>query len=234
MLRVRSLVGVAAALIATPLMGLPAWGAACTAGSVNLYTGFNGTVQTGNFSCDVGPLTFSNMFLQSHNVTFNDPAIVPFIVDGEFGLQLSYSATATLTKDADFSWTFDVTGPGIVDAFARLTGSVQNGGVASLVETVADASNTALGQIHLSLPSPFEQTLLFPAQQFVAVSKNQHNFVVPEGVTVDGGLSFSETSLLVNAFSLVPGPIAGAGVPGLVAACGGLLALARRRRRQTA
>jgi hypothetical protein len=53
------------------------------------------------------------------------------------------------------------------------------------------------------------------------------NFVDTQGA----GLSHTAW---VGTFSQVPGPIAGAGLPGLIAACGGLLALARRRKARAA
>jgi CHRD domain len=83
------------------------------------------------------------------------------------------------------------------------------------------------------------------------------SFFNPAFVTMQGGMEQAETALIAGIengltyFNIhttqfsggelrtqllplgvpVPGPIVGAGLPGLVAACGGLLALARRRRR---
>ena len=62
--------------------------------------------------------------------------------------------------------------------------------------------------------------------------------LVPPGATFVSeatGFTFNNTNITAAAFSdpaVVPGPIAGAGLPGLIAGCGALLALARRRRRQ--
>jgi len=52
-----------------------------------------------------------------------------------------------------------------------------------------------------------------------------HTFVTASPALASNGA-------IQTGFSAVPGPILGGGIPGLVMACGGLLALARRRRQR--
>jgi hypothetical protein len=230
MLKVRSLVGVAAALIATPLMGLPAWGAACVPGTVASYEAL------GNTGCTVGPLTFFNIDITTAGFgggVINTISLSPFTEFGEFGLQLIYSAIAQtnsnfpLGASTDLAWTMGVAGPpAIIDAFASITGTVTGTGSVSLGEQIFNGlTGQQIGAISLTAPNT-SQTIFFPPTDSIFVMKNQANFSGIEGNAF--------TSILVNAYSVVPGPIAGAGLPGVVAACGGLLALARRRRRQIA
>jgi hypothetical protein len=54
------------------------------------------------------------------------------------------------------------------------------------------------------------------------------DFAFAELNGLGGNVEFYVSGLTYNA---VPGPMVGAGLPGLIAACGGLLALARRRRK---
>jgi hypothetical protein len=228
MLKVRSLVGVAAALIATPLMGLPAWGAACVPGSVASYE------LLGNTGCTVGPLTFFNIDIETGGFdggVINTLTLIPFTEFGEFGLRLVYSANAQsggpLPASTELAWVMGVAGPpAIVDAFASITGNVSGTGSVRLGEQIFNGlTGQQIGVIELTAPNT-SQTVFFPPTDSIFVMKDQANFSGIEGSAF--------TSIVVNAYSVVPGPVVGAGLPGVVAACGGLLALARRRRRQIA
>jgi hypothetical protein len=243
MLKVRSLVGVAAALILMALGAQPAWAVSCNSDtpitgsltSLDVGKSFGVTFSGGN-SCVVGPMTFSGMFVEATgltgDVTLSFASVKPFIgtgaLTGEFGVELDFSAAAkSAGSTIDFVWGYDVTGtPGIGDAYLQLTCTLTGSGSCGTTETFPDNPN--IGQLSVALPGGPN----FDMKTFDAVT----------GPLTARKDSFSETgldagssnfSIMINAYS-VPGPVVGAGLPGLVAACGGLIGLARRRRRQIA
>src|SRR5262249_38962272 len=143
----------------------------------------------------------------------------------EFGLNLNYSASAPNPGDrADISWTYNITSTlPISDALAALAGSATGTGTISLSESfIPNVGNIQIGPNQIG---GSEIISLSPQLTSLSILKDQADHA---------NTGSAQTSIMTNAFSVVPGPVVGAGLPGLVAACGGLIGLARRRRHQIA
>jgi hypothetical protein len=210
----RALVGVAAALITKSFLGAPDIAAAATCGTTTL----NNWLVTG-FSCTVGDKTFSNFSYNPDglNVPAMNVGVGPDTLTGLPGLVFNADWTNTSTANEDAFIQFTVTAPAAIIndfhlALDGLSGPVTDGATltlpgGALIATLSSSDNN----LHSISFAPVESLVV---QDDIGVG--------PGGIVTSVHKSFSQ----------VPGPIVGAGLPGLVAACGGLLALARRRRRQ--
>ena len=174
------------------------------------------------FSCTVGDKTFSNFTYQADgfngtnghsNVPASSVGVGPAFTTAGPGVGFNAFWNNTGTTSADALLTFRVTAPAttpIIDFHLLLDG---------VIGPVLDVASLSNG-VTLSSSDNLEHAVTFaPVTSLLVIDDI--------GVNPGGTISSVEKQ-----FSQVPGPVVGAGLPGLVMACGGLLALARRRRQK--
>jgi len=173
-------------LAVSVLASSPARAGVCVVASVSVY-------EAAGFSCNVGPVTFSDINVLTTTSGSGVVALGDFapitLAGGEYGLALAYtSATGSISgSTADVGWTYNVSGvPALSDAYAAFTGTTTGTGSSTLAETLSNG-------VSLALTAAGATTAKFAPVSELTVIKDQEDFAGLEGS--------ADSSLLVNAFS---------------------------------
>jgi hypothetical protein len=178
--------------------------------------GYNNFDSTGNTS-------FFNLFSSNITASFgNGIQGTPYTAG-----QLSNFLEGVGDPHLSFAVAVDINSTGAKSEFLELFQLINLGGPGLGDESVIfDIRNVAMPQIHNGngkadyLIEGFDLSGINPGDNLI--------FRAQWSGAVDGGESFYIVPFIEN--PPVPGPAVGAGIPGVIAACGGLLFLAHRRR----
>jgi phospholipase/lecithinase/hemolysin len=195
-------------------------------------------------------------YVASNSVTFNPATTLFFLSGGLNDHNLITSAQANAATMAQVATLYSLGArifevallPSLVPAFSNSANNLNPGFRALVPQLQAQFPDAVFG---LSNWGPdFDDILTNPSRYGItnttdpclvgmtACSDPDKHFYYfashPSDVShhIVGNDLFTEVLALPSPPTPVPGPIAGAGLPGLILACGGLIALARRRRQQ--
>jgi len=172
------------------------------ANAIPIEVAFN-FVPTGTLTANTGDVTTAT------TITSGAPDVVTTILQNN--IQLASGTTIAITTPTPVTL-----GSTFTKSFTTPLGSfLENLTVTLVTPGPSSRGITATGTISQTSGTGFDPTPVFFSAAY----------------TQNGGPGAQINASFNNSTSPVPGPIVGAGLPGLMAACGGLLGLARRRRK---
>jgi hypothetical protein len=124
----------------------------------------------------------------------------------------------------------------VTGATETFTGGTASGSTVDTTAANVDGIGTFNVRDKLTGSPPTADTVILTitGSTNLALAPNNDNNIFGAHICLNGEAGGGCTTTFFTTPTGVPGPIVGAGLPGLVMACGGLVALARRRRQKIA